>query len=353
MEMSSIFLNKILSEIASKHSAGAHLAVGSAPMLREGDKLFPMGQEEILTEEKIQNVLEDVLSQEEMAELKEKKEIVVVKNFFDKFRFRVNIFYQKNFPTLAFHYISDNITDWSELGLPEPSKQVIKFNAGLVIVTGPNNSGKSSTAASMIEKINQEERRYIVTLEKPVERLFVNKKSVINQRQVGRDARSYKEGLLNCLDEDVDVVYIGGMKEEFEANLHLMLDLAAGNCLVVLEMDTKNSIRTIEKILNIMQKKKSTESSCYMLADTLLAIFAQKLIPNKQEGLSLAAEVLLVNSSVKSMIRDNKIYQLENVMQNFMDEGMISMTKSIRELINDGKVEPEEVEKLNLDIDVY
>ena len=253
---------------------------------------------------------------------------------------------------MAFHYISENIIDWDKIQFSEISKQVISFSAGLVIVTGPNNSGKSSTAASMIEKINKEESRYIVTLESLVERRFVNKKSIINQRQVGRDVSSYKDGLLNCLEEDVDVVLIAGIKEEFESNLHLILDLAAGNCLVILEMDTKNSVRTIEKILNIMQKEKSIESSCYMLADTLLAIFAQKLIPNKEEGLSLAAEVLLVNSSIKSLIRDNKIYQLESMMQNFTDEGMISITKSIRNLVDQGLVNPEEVEKLNLDIDV-
>ena len=351
MEMSSVFLNKVLSDVASKHASGIHLAVGSVPMVKEGDKLFPIADEEVLTENKIQSILENFLKKEELQELQEKKELIVVKEFFDKFRFRVNVFYQKGFPTLAFHYISDKITDWDELDFSNLAKKVISFNAGLIIVTGPNNSGKSSTAASMIEKMNQEERKYIVTLESLVERSFVNKKSVVNQRQVGRDVSSYKDGLLNCLEEDVDVVYIGGIKEEFESNLHLILDLAAGNCLVILEMDTKNSIRTVEKILNIMQRKKSLESSCYMLADTLLAIFAQKLIPNKQEGLSLASEVLLVNSSIKSLIRDNKIYQLENMMQNFMDEGMMSMSKSIRELVNDGKVDPSEVQKLNLDID--
>lgn len=352
MEMSSIFLNKILSEVASQEAAGVHLAVGSAPMLRQGDKLFPIGEEEILTEDKINKLLEDFLSSEELEQLKKEKELITVKNFFNKFRFRVNIFYQKNYPTLAFHYISEDIPNLDNLSLPDLSKKVIRFSAGLVIVTGPNNSGKTTTAVSMIEKINQEERRYVVTLERPVERLFVNKKSIVNQREVGRDVKSYKDGLLNCLEEDVDVVYVGGIKEEFASNLQLLLDLAAGNCLVILEMDTKNSVRTIEKILNVMQKSKSLESSCYMLADTLLAIFSQKLIPNKEEGLSLALEVLLVNTSVKSIIRDNKIYQLESVMQNFEEEGMISMTKSIKELVRQGKIKEEEVQKLNLDIEV-
>ncbi|MDD5295169.1 MAG: ATPase, T2SS/T4P/T4SS family, partial [Patescibacteria group bacterium] len=220
----------------------------------------------------------------------------------------------------------------------------------LLIVAGPNDSGKTSTAAAFIEDINKREKRYIITLEDPIEYLFINKKSIIEQRQIGRDVKSYVAGLKHCLDEDVDLVFIDEIKKEFVAALPFILQLAAGNSLVVLEMNAANSIRVIEKILDAAKTTISPEAARFSLADVLVGIVTQKLIPRLGGGLVLASEILIVNSAVKSLIREGKIYQIESIIQTSREEGMISIEKAVEELVKRGEVSPEEARKIKLNI---
>ncbi|MBD3247830.1 hypothetical protein GF382_00900, partial [Candidatus Falkowbacteria bacterium] len=245
---------------------------------------------------------------------------------------------------------SEEIRDLKELGLPEIFKKNISSNSGLLIVGGPSDSGRTSTIASIIEKINKEEKKFGITLEKPIERFFVNKQSIIDQRQIGVDVNNYVDGLKHCLEEDVDFVYIDEIREDFDKALPLILELASGNCLVIIEINGESSIRVLERILNTDCKNFSRESMRYLLADVLLGVIVQRLIPNQSGELSLAMEVLMSNFAIKSLIREGKIYQLESVIQNSAEEGTISMGKSIKELIMSGKVDPGEVENLNLEI---
>ena len=351
MEVPSIFLNNILREGAKKKARSIYLTVGSAPVLRIKNNLISF-KEEILNEDQLDKVIQSFLNKEERDELIKNKEIVVVKSFLDNYRFRINIFYQKSFPSITFHLISQEVKNLSDLGLPRPFQELLNYNSGLLVLTGPNNSGKTTTVTSVIEKINKEEDKYIITLERPIEYIFSNKKSIVNQRQLGVDVNTYEEGLLNCLEEDVDVVYVGELREEFESAIPYVMELAAGNCLVILEMDTEYSVRAIEKILSALQKSRNKEAASYFLADVLIGVLSQKLIKNKEQGLSLALELLLVNTAVKSLIRENNIYQINNIIQNHMSEGMINMSKSVANLINDGLVDPIEVEKLNFSTEV-
>lgn len=351
MEVPSIFLNKLLREAAKKSARSIYLSVGSAPVLRVKDSLVTF-EESVLDKQKIEQIIQSFLTKEEMEELKKEKELIVVKNFLDDFRFRINIFYVRGAPSVSFHFISNQIRDIDSLDLPENFYKLLDYKSGLLVVTGPNNSGKTSTAASIVEKINKNKKKYIVTLEKPVESLFVNKKSIVNQREVGTDVKSFKEGLLNCLEEDVDLVYIGEMREDFDEAISYIAELAAGNCFVVLEMDSEDSVRALEKILNSLKKTRIKEAASHFLADVMVGVLAQKLISNKDNDYSLAYEFLYVNTAVKSLIRDNKIYQIDNMIQNYMDSGMISMERSVRNLYDDGMISENEIKKLNLDLDL-
>lgn len=350
MEVPSIFLNRILAEAAKKGASSLHFSVGSQPVARIDDKLIPMEKEGILTSELLGKIIDSFISEEEAKKLKEEKEIVVVKTFAGDFRFRVNIFYQKNLPTLSFNYIPTVIRSLEDLKLPAALKEKINLNSGLLIVAGPNDSGKTGTAAAFIEDINKKENKYIITLEDPIEYLFINKKSLIEQRQIGRDVNSYAAGLKHCLDEDVDLVFIDEIKKEFTAALPLILQLAAGNSLVVLEMNAANSIRVIEKILDAAKQTISPEAARFSLADVLIGIVTQKLIPRLGGGLVLASEILIVNPAIKSLIREGKIYQIESIIQTSREEGMISLEKAVEELVRKGEVSPEEVRKIKLNI---
>lgn len=350
MEVPSIFLNRILAEAAKKGASSLHLSVGSQPVARIDDKLVPMEKENILTSEMLGKIIDSFIGEDESRELKEEKEIVVVRTFAGDFRFRVNIFYQKDLPSLSFNYIPTVIRSLKDLKLPSLFKEKINLNSGLLIIAGSNDSGKTSTGAAFIEEINKNEKKYIITLENPIEYLFINKKSLIEQRQVGQDVKSYVAGLKHCLDEDVDLVYIDEIKKEFESAIPFILQLAAGNSLVILEINAANSVRVIEKILDAAKTKVSPEAARFSLADVLVGIITQKLIPRLGGGLALANEILVVNSAIKSLIREGKIYQIESIIQTSREEGMVSMEKSLEELVKRGEIQGEEVKKIKLNV---
>ena len=348
MEVPSIFLNRILANVAKKGASSLHLSVGSAPVIRLQARLVEIEKESIVTQDLLNKIINSFLDKEELELFGQKKEIVVVKKFGGDFRFRVNIFYQKNLPSLSFSYIPNEIRSLEDLNLSGPVNKIFKYKSGLFIIAGPNDSGKTSTIASIIEKINEEEKKYIITIENPIEYTFVNKKSIIEQRQVGQDVESFAEGLEHCLTEDVDLVYVDDLRVEYESAIPLILELAAGNSLVIVEMNAENSVRVIEKILNASNKRVSELAARFSLGDVLVGIISQKLIPNQSQGLSLAVEILIANSAVKSLIREGKIYQLASVIQTSREEGMISMEKSIEELVKSGEIKMEEVGKLKL-----
>jgi twitching motility protein PilT len=264
--------------------------------------------------------------------------LIVVKTFAGDFRFRVNIFFQKNMPSISFNFINDKIFNWDELELTEEFKKLINKKSGLIVITGSNDSGKSGTVASMIEKINNSFKKYIITLEKPIEYMFINKKSIIEQREIGRDVASLSDGLNHCLDEDVDIVYVNEADNEFEESISLIIELAQGNSLVILELNAEGSVKVIEKILTLLKNKMSETAALYNISDVLLAIASQILISRIGGGMVMAPEIMIANSAIKSLIRDKRIYQIDSIIETSRQEGMISVEKSIDALVKKGIV---------------
>lgn len=342
MEVPSIFLNKILTEAAKKNSIDLHLAIGALPMMRIDSVLVPMENENIVSADLLEKIVSAIMDPAESERFAVEREITLVKDIGGNFRFRINICYQKNQPSLSFHYISDKIKDLSALELPKEIKEFIKQKSGLLVVAGTYGSGKTATASSFIEEFNKQGKRHIITIEDPVETIFIGKQSIIEQRQVGRDVKSLVKGLDYCLSEDVDMVFIGNTREDLSPGMPSILELAAGNCLVILEMNLDTSIKAVEKIVNLSGKELTSESARYGLADVLFGVVAQKLLPKIGGGMAMAYEILLANSAVKSLLREGKIYQLENVIQISRRDGMISMDKCIEELVNEGKINRQE-----------
>ncbi|HTX86487.1 MAG TPA: ATPase, T2SS/T4P/T4SS family [Candidatus Nanoarchaeia archaeon] len=342
------FFKRMLLDLAKKNVSGLHLSVGSVPMLRSYGRLSEAEGGEILKKEDLEKILRSFLSEEELNILADKKELLIVKDFGENFRFRVNIFFQKESPAISLSYISETIADLDSLGFPNTFTKNLLNATGLLIVAGPPASGKTSTIAAIIERINKEKNKYIITVEDPIEKIFVNKKSLIDQRQVGRDVNDFFDGLRHCLEEDVDVVYVDEIRVDFELALPYVLELASGNTLVILEVNAENSIRALEKILNTSSKNLTKEAVHFMMADVLFGVVAQRLIPNRESGLSLALEVLLSNFAVKSLIREGNIYQLEGIIQNSAEEGMISMEKSIKDLVLSGEIDRTEAGNIEI-----
>ncbi|MBU0722039.1 Flp pilus assembly complex ATPase component TadA [Patescibacteria group bacterium] len=344
MEVPSIFLNRILSEMVQKNGSDLHLAVGSPPIIRINGQFVPLAGQKMVTSEMINKITETFLDLDEIVKLKETKGVNLVKNI-SKFRFRVNVFYQKGLLALSFHYIPGAIKSFNDLGLVEVCRNFLQAASGLLIIAGAANSGKTTTAAAFIEELNKTKVLNIVTIEDPIEYLFVSKTSLVMQRQIGVDVNTVADALDYCLSEDMDVVYINEIKDNqvFNSVMPKIFELASGNCLVVLEINADSSNRVLEKVLAGMAINLPTEAARYNLADILIGILVQKLVKRRGGGLVLANEILLNNASAKSLIREGKIYQLESVMQTSRKEGMISMNKSLNNLIESGEVRREDI----------
>lgn len=343
MEVPTIFLNRILVEAAKRSAISLHLSVGSLPILKIDNGLAEMENESMVSAELINKIISSFLADDEKAKLEKEKEIIVVKNLAGDFRFRINIFYQKELPSLSFHHIPETIKSPKELKLPQVINNLINISSGLFIFSGSQLSGKTTTVASIIEEINKISKKFIITIEDPVEYIFKNQKSIIEQRQVGRDVISVESGLKHCLEKDADIIYISEIKEEFEKAIPLVIEMAAGNALVLLEINADSVLMAIDKVLNSLEKKLSTETARYALADVLIGAINQRLLPHRGGGLVMACEIMLMTPPVKSLIRDGKIYQIESIIQTSKREGMINMERAIEELIKSGEVKQEDL----------
>jgi len=344
VEVPSIFLNRILSETARKKAMSLHLTVGSQPIWRLSAQLSAMPDTDIITSDLVVKLLGVILTEEELAEFSKKKELVVVKKIADAFRFRINLFYQKKLPAITFYYIPDTIETFANLNLPPIINDLVKYKNGLCIIAGSYGSGKTTTVASMIEAINRTEKRRVVTLENPVEYSFVSKQSIVEQRQVGVDTESFLTGLRYCLEEDVDLIYVGDAREDLDKAASVILELAAGNAMVIAEVTAGNVVKVIERLMvGAVASGMSEEVARHAIADVLSAVLVLKLLPRRGGGLIPAAEVLIGTPAIKSLIREGKFYQVDSAIQTSRKDGMINMERAVEDLVRLGEVKTEDV----------
>ncbi len=338
MDVPSIALNNLLATAVKRGASSLHLSTGNRPMMRIDRSLVAAQEEQIISLEMINGVINSFVEERDIRELKTNRETVIVKEFGNNLRFRVNIFYQKDLPALSFYHIPNTPFAFRDLGFPHQIDKVLFGNTGLFIVAGPFNSGKTTTIASIINKINSESGKYIVTLEDPIEYLYSGEKSIINQRQVGRDMEHMVSGLKFCLDEDVDVVYVGKIRDYFSEAVHLLLNLASGNALVLLEMNANSVVGVIKRMVDSANSRLSARAIRYNLLDVLRGVVVQKLYPRQGGGLALATEIMIMNPGIQSLIAEDKINQINNIINTSLSEGMHSMNKSIDDLKKSGVI---------------
>ena len=338
MEVSSILLTRLLSETVKKGARGLQLTVGSPPIFRIGDNIEKIEGENIVDTTTIESIINSFLDEKEVERLKKEKELVLVKNMAGDMRFRINIYYQKNLPSLSFRYIPNVTKNLEELNLPDVVRSFIEHDSGLIIAAGPLGSEKTSTVASIIELINNTKAKNILTIEDPIEYLFNSKKSIINQREVGQDVNTFIEGLNFVFEQEIDLLYLSEIKRGFEEAMPTILDLASGNSLILLELSTNNTINAIEKMIEAASVSSSKEAARYSLADNLIGVIVHKLLPKRGGGMALATEIMVANSAIKSLIREGRIAQIESIIQTSRNEGMISMDRSTQELKEKGKI---------------
>lgn len=338
----------LLDEVIKKKSSDLHLQVGLPPMLRIDGALTPVTGADPLDEEAVEHLIFSILDEDQKQILIKDKEFDFSFAFGDLGRFRVNAFHERGNMAAALRLIPNEILTIEQLGLPEIVNKFAKYPRGLVLVTGPTGSGKSTSLAAMIDKINNEESRHIITIEDPIEYTHKSKKSVIVQREVHYDTYSFSAALRSALREDPDVVLIGEMRDL--ETIASAITIAETGHLVFATLHTNSASQSIDRMIDVFPPHQQPQIRA-QLANILMAIVSQRLIPTIGGGRIAAAEVLVATPAVRNIIREGKAHQLEAVIQTGAEFGMQAMDKELVRLIHEGTITYDEARNFAVDLD--
>lgn len=337
-------LHDLLQITVDYNASDLHLVVGTPPVIRIEGKLKAL-QEPILTPDVVKVLLESSLKGEELERLTVNKELDFSLSFSEKARFRVNAYTQKGSYAAAFRRIPLEIPRIENLGLPKIVHTFTDLRQGLVLVTGPTGHGKSTTLAAVLNEINSNRSEHIITIEDPVEFVFRPIKSIISQREMGQDTHSWKVALKSVLREDPDVVLIGEMRDH--ETISAALTIAETGHLVFATLHTNSAAQTIDRIVDVFPEEQQIQVRL-QLSNVIEAVFSQRLIPTVEGRRIVASEVMLGTSAVKTLIREGKTHQLDNVMQTSQEVGMNTMEMALADLIKKGAISIEVAQSFSL-----
>jgi len=325
--------------VAQQNGSDLHLVVGRYPTMRLDGKLYPLSQESILTPEDAQSLGDALLSEEGKKKLIADGHVDFSYNFEDKARFRTNVFYQKGYISVAMRLITDRVRTLEELNMPTSLYQLMNFSHGLILITGPVGHGKSTTLAAMIDYINRNQEKTIITIEDPIEYVYTQDRCIINQREVGQDTRSFASALKAVFREDANVVLIGEMRDL--DTIGTAMTAAETGHLILGTLHTNDSSQTIDRIIDVFPAHQQNQVR-YQLANVLLGVVSQRLVPQIGGGRVPAVEIMFKNHAIENLIRENKAYQIDNVIDTSLKEGMISLDKSLVDLVQKGVISAED-----------
>jgi twitching motility protein PilT len=338
----------LLEEVIKKKASDLHLQVGLPPMLRVDGKLAPISGAEILNDEAVETLVFAILDEDQKQILLKDKEFDFSFAFGDLGRFRVNAFHERGNLAAALRLITNEILTIEQLGLPPIVSKFADYPRGLVLVTGPTGSGKSTTLAAMIHKINMERADHIITIEDPIEYTHKSKRSVIVQREVHYDTYSFSAALRSALREDPDVVLIGEMRDL--ETIASAITIAETGHLVFATLHTNSAAQSIDRMVDVFPPHQQPQIRS-QLSNILMAICSQRLIPAIGGGRIAAAEILVATAAVRNIIREGKTHQLEAVIQTGSEHGMQSMDKTLVTLVHNGSISYEEARNYAVDLD--
>ncbi len=313
-----------------------HLSVGSIPMVRINGTMKPLNMEP-LSKDQMDSIIPQVMDEEQIKKFNDRKEIDFSAKLEGKGRFRVNFFLQIKGTAGVFRTIPEVVKNFDELGTPPVLQTLSLLDRGLVLLTGPTGSGKSATLAAMVDHININRKCHIITIEDPVEYFHHTKESLINQRELGVNTNSFANAMRSALREDPDVILVGEMRDL--ETISLALTAAETGHLVLSTLHTSSAVKTIDRIIDIFPSGQKGQIRS-MLSESLEAVIAQKLLPTKDgKGRAPACEVMIANTAVRNLIREDRIYQIPSIIQSGGVEGMQSLDQDLQRLLSQGKIE--------------
>ena len=330
-----MMLRDLLEQMVKMGASDLHLTVGSPPVVRVDGKLQRLPQHDLLTGEQIKKLAYSMLNDKQKLKFEQNSELDLSFGVEQMSRFRCNMFMQRGNVAVAIRQIPYNVRSFEELGLPKVVAEFSKLPRGLVLVTGPTGSGKSTSLASIIDKINRERAVHIITVEDPIEYLHRHQMAIVNQREVYADTQSFAAALKYALREDPDVVLVGEMRDL--ETIEAALSISETGHLAFATLHTNSCAETINRIVDVFPTNQQ-EQVRVNLSFVLQAVVSQTLIPKVGGGRVMALEVMIATPAIRAIIRDDKVHQLYSMIQSGQKYGMKTMNQSLAELYQAGKI---------------
>ncbi|WKY57722.1 type IV pilus twitching motility protein PilT [Vibrio sp. SNU_ST1] len=331
-----------LLDFSVKHNASdLHLSAGVSPMVRIDGEVRKLGIP-ALSHADVHRLVFEIMSDSQRGEFEEKLEVDFSFELPNVGRFRVNAFNQARGCAAVFRTIPVEIPTLEQLGAPDIFEKIANYEKGLVLVTGPTGSGKSTTLAAMVDYVNRNHNKHILTIEDPIEFVHTNNKCLVNQREVHRDTHSFKAALRSALREDPDVILVGELRDQ--ETISLALTAAETGHLVFGTLHTSSAAKTVDRIIDVFpgSDKDMVRS---MLSESLRSVIAQKLLKRVGGGRVACHEIMMATPAIRNLIREDKVAQMYSIIQTGAAHGMQTMEQNAKQLMSQGLVDSEEVEK--------
>ncbi len=333
-------LYRLFDRLLEFGASDLHLAAGQPPFMRVVGDLIRMPDEPELTATRIRELVYSILTVRQQARFEEVHELDTSHAMGAKVRFRVNVFLQRNAVGAAFRVIPYEVVDFDLLGLPQVVRTVADLPRGLVLVTGPTGSGKSTTLASLVDIVNRTRHCHIMTIEDPIEFVHRPKVALINQREVGEDTNGFGQALTSAMRQDPDVILVGEMRDL--ETISTAITAAETGHLVFATLHTQDAAQTVDRIIDVFPGDQQGQVRV-QLANSIQAVVTQQLVPSIDGRSRIAAcELMIANNAIRALIRDGKIHQIHNAMTSGKRSGMQTMDDSLADLIRKGAIDPKE-----------
>ena len=334
-------LTQLLAFTMQNGASDLHISASNPPIIRVSGQMKRV-KGDPLTSDNMREMIYSVMTDDQRAEYEKNLEVDFAIAFGEKARFRVNAFNTRRGPAAVFRTIPTEVPTMEELELPPVMRRFAELEKGIVLVTGPTGSGKSTTLASLINHINATKAKHIITIEDPVEFFHESKKSLINHRELGADTRSFKAALKSALREDPDVILVGEMRDH--ETISLALTAAETGHLVFGTLHSSSAAKTVDRIIDVFPTG-DKEMVRAMLSSSIQGVVAQTLLRRKDSGRIGAFEILVGTSAVRNLIRENQVPQIFSMMQTGSRYGMITMEDAVRDLLESGLISEEEAHR--------